>query len=156
MTRPHSDVQLKAISDGLDAGKKLDEIVVPPYEKKKTMNNEESRAQKHVVRWWDLMGCRTHNLSHTLLHSVPNGGFRSVITASIMKAEGQRRGVMDLKLNVARNGYHGMWLEMKAANGVLSAEQIEFKRAVSQQGYHVEVCHSAVEAISAIEKYLRS
>lgn len=156
MTRPHTDAQLKAISDGLDAGKELKDIVVPPAPLKKARNNEESRAQRQVIRWWDLAGCRVHKLSHTLLHSVPNGGFRSVVTASIMKAEGQKRGVFDLKLNVCRQGKAGLWVEMKAANGILSREQKEFMLAVEQQGYATAVCRTAFDAIDTIEKYLNS
>lgn len=120
---------------------------------KRKMSQEESRAQRAVVNWWAYS---YHQLGVPIecLHSVPNGGFRSVVTASIMKAEGQRRGVFDLKLNVARQGFHGLWLEMKAANGVLSPEQKVFMRVMDEQGYCTAVCRSAREAIDKITHYL--
>ncbi len=72
-----------------------------------------------------------------------------------MKAEGQVSGVFDLKLNVARHGAHGLWLEMKAARGVLSPEQIEFSTAMAAQGYRVEVAHSSNQAIDILTAYLK-
>jgi len=71
-----------------------------------------------------------------------------------MKAEGQRRGVLDLFLTVPRGGHHGLYIEMKAENGVLSKEQIQFKDFVTYQNYHTVVCRTAEEAIKEIETYL--
>jgi hypothetical protein len=71
-----------------------------------------------------------------------------------MKAEGQRRGVFDIKVNVPRNGSAGLWLEMKAAKGRLSPDQKEFQKAVEEQGYKTAVCFSSFEAINFITTYL--
>lgn len=121
---------------------------------RKARSNEESQAQRHFILWWEIVGCRKFKLPACLLHSVPNGGFRNKITASIMKAEGQKRGVFDLKLNVARAQFHGLWIEMKTKDGVLSEHQELFKAAVNQQGYLAVVCRSAEAAQRRVEDYL--
>lgn len=139
--QPH---QLKALSQG--------QPLPPPLPRKKR-SQEESRAQRSVIRWWHQFH-KTFGIPRCALHSVPNGGFRSVVTASIMKAEGQVRGVFDLKLNVARGRKHGLWLEMKAAKGVLSADQIEFGDAMRGQGYQVCVAHSARQAVDILTTYI--
>lgn len=54
------------------------------------------------------------------IHAIPNGGGRgndmrsAMITGAYMKAEGQKRGVYDIAINVARRGYIGFDIEMKA------------------------------------------
>lgn len=130
-----------------------EERVLPPRIPKKKRNNEESVAQRAVMNWWAHVH-RLFGLPECVLHSVPNGGFRSVVTASIMKAEGQKRGVFDLKLNVARGPYHGLWLEMKARDGVLSPHQKEFQKAMEEQGYQCDVAWSSFEAINIVTGYL--
>lgn len=126
---------------------------VPKKERKKR-DDEESRNQRELIKWWEIVGHKKHGLPVCLFHSVPNGGFRNVITASIMKAEGQRRGVFDLKLNVRRGGFSGLWLEMKSSVGRLSVEQIEFQESVKKQGYATAVCRSWQDAVDVIEGYL--
>jgi len=148
-----TDQQLKELSAGLDAGQELKDIKLSPSPNKKPRNNEETRTQRAVMKWWSWAH-KVFHVDECLLHSVPNGGFRNVVTASIMKAEGQRRGVFDLKLNVARRGAHGLWLEMKSEKGVLSPEQIAFSDAVVKQGYMTAVAHSYQDAVQIICDYL--
>lgn len=151
MTKPLSATQLWDMANkrGLAEGPR------PKEKTRKPRSQEESRAQRAVIVWWNNHHA-DFGLPACLLHSVPNGGFRSVVTASIMKAEGQRRGVFDIKLNVARSRFHGLWVEMKAEKGILSGEQNEFMDAVEKQGYCVSVCRSATQAIEKIIHYLAS
>lgn len=123
-------------------------------EVKKRRNNEESAAQIALFYWWHQVHRVPFGLHEELLHSVPNGGFRNIVTATIMKREGQRRGVFDIKLNVARKGKHGLWIEMKAKKGNLSPDQWIFKSAAEDQGYQCSVCRSTGEAVQVITDYL--
>ncbi len=135
----------------LQAATGTTEGFVPSVPKKR--DNRESRSQRLFFQRWH----REHALlgfEENVLHSVPNGGFRSKVTASIMKAEGQMRGVWDVKLNVARSGKHGLWLEFKAEGGVLSMHQKEFGEAVREQGYATHVVYSDGEAWIELLKYL--
>ena len=74
--------------------------------------------------------------------------------ASAMKREGVRPGVPDLMLPVARCGVHGLFLEMKAGGGRLSALQIRWRDLLTAQGYGVATCFSYEEARQVLIDYL--
>lgn len=114
------------------------------------MKHEESTIQIHCVRWFNLAFPEYQGL----LYSVPNGGQRNAITAKIMKAEGVVSGVSDLNLDVAKNGYHGLRIEMKTAKGKQSENQKIWQAKVEKQGYKYVVCHSEDEFVKAVKDYL--
>jgi len=90
-----------------------------------------------------------------MLFAVPNGGKRSVITASILKREGVRRGVPDIFLLSPSNGFHGLAIEMKKdKGGKVSKEQREWLDALKEEGYSAHVCDGAQAAIDTIKQYL--
>jgi hypothetical protein len=150
-----SEKNLAELSAGIDAGKRYNEIKLTPPKPKKPRNNEESRSQRNFFRWWNLVCFSEFKLPRTVIHSVPNGGFRNIVTASIMKAEGQSAGVFDVKVNVARNGYHGAWLEFKAEKGVLSNDQKQFKLNMEDQGYFTAVVYNYDQAVKIVTDYLK-
>lgn len=97
-----------------------------------------------------------------LYHAVPNGGSRgsdkrsAMIQGATMKAEGAKAGVSDTFLPVARRGYHGFYLEMKAPGKLKgeSKEQKEWGAAVTAQGYLYAVFDSWHGALKALMWYL--
>jgi hypothetical protein len=91
-----------------------------------------------------------------LLFHIPNGGSRKggVIEGAHLKAQGVRAGVPDLCLPVARGGYHGLFVEMKATGGRVQDTQKHWNQQLAMQGYLALVCHGFDEARRAIEKYL--
>jgi len=95
------------------------------------MKHNESKLQQACVKWFRLQ----YPHFKLNLFAIPNGGNRSVITASILKAEGVVAGVADMMLAVPRNGFHGLWLETKHGKNDLSEKQEDFKQAVQKQGY---------------------
>ena len=113
------------------------------------MRNDESRIQRACVRWWRLQ--YPHHAA--LLFSVPNGGARNVVTASIIKAEGAVRGVADLILFVPRGGFHALCIEMKTPKGRQSPHQKEWQRIVEAQGYRYIVVRSVAEFIEQVTRY---
>lgn len=126
---------------------------IPIPKERKKPSREESIIQQNVIRWWRVVH-HSFGCAEILLFSVPNGGFRHVITAAILKAEGARKGVADLFLAVPRRGIPGLFIEMKRPKGVRSPEQIAFLAAVSQQGYDARCCYSYDEAVATITAYL--
>lgn len=88
-----------------------------------------------------------------LIYAVPNGGWRSPTEAIRLKAEGVRPGIPDVNVDLPRGGYHGMRIELKKTGGVVSEEQDRKHRLLEKAGYHVVVCYSAEEAITAVEEY---
>ena len=89
------------------------------------------------------------------MHAVPNGGARDARVGARMKAEGVKRGVPDVFLDVARGPYHGLRIEMKYGKNKPTKEQIEYMHFLAGQGYRVHVRYSAAAAQAAIEDYLR-
>lgn len=90
-----------------------------------------------------------------LMFAVPNGGARNVVTGKRLKEEGVKRGVPDVWLPVARGGFHGLVIEMKAGKGRPSPEQKEWLAALNEQGYLALVCVGFHAAKEAIEGYLQ-
>lgn len=116
------------------------------------MRHIESRIQQECVRWFRLQYARMWNL----LFAVPNGGARSKIEASILKAEGTTKGVSDLILLCPNGAYHGLCIEMKTGEkkSKQSPEQIEWMLAVRNVGYKYVVCRSFDDFKAAITEYL--
>ena len=91
----------------------------------------ESKLQTNLVNWFRL----AYPEYAGVFFSVPTGGKRSVITAAILKREGALAGVSDLLLLVARNGYHGLCIEVKFEKGKQSDSQKLFQKNVEEQGF---------------------
>lgn len=89
-----------------------------------------------------------------LMFHVPNGGKRGKAEAARFKAAGVKAGVPDICLPVARRGYHGLWIEMKALDGKPSDAQKDWIAMLTGQGHLVRICYGCDEAIRLIESYL--
>lgn len=113
----------------------------------------EDEEQAYIVSWAKINESRYPELK--LLYHIPNEGKRSNREGARMKRLGLRRGVSDLCLPVARCGFHGLYIELKAQDGKATAEQNEFIRDVLGQGYYARVCFGADEAVMVIEDYLK-
>lgn len=126
----------------------------PPPKRRKKRSNEESRSQQALIRWWDAI-CRSHGLWPQHLFSIPNGGWRDPVGASILRREGLRPGICDLFLAHPRGSYCGLFIEMKAEGGTPSDEQEQFIKLMRAEGYLVDVCYSYDEAANLITGYLK-
>lgn len=86
------------------------------------------------------------------LHHIPNGGKRDARTASALKNQGVKPGILDISLDVPRHGYHGFRLELKkpGTKAKPSTEQAEYMKFLESQGYFAacesdfEVCKSLI------------
>lgn len=106
-----------------------------------------------VVRWAEAMTGIRPELG--LLFAVPNGGGRSKAEGGRLKAEGVKPGVPDLMLPVARQGYHGLFIEMKrAGGGRLSLYQREWRARLEAEGYRWVCCEGMDAGIKALREYL--
>ncbi len=84
-----------------------------------------------------------------LLFAIPNGGRRDAVTGARLKA-----GVPDLFLPVARRGFHGLFIELKAPGGAASPEQRGWIARLRQAGYSAEVCRGWEAAALTLTHYL--
>jgi hypothetical protein len=134
----------------------------------------EHDEQVYLFEWAQITRRRRPELEW--LHAVPNGGMRSKAVAGKLRAEGVKAGVVDLFLDVARDGelrrhevgvtmwvrpkFHGLRIEMKAQgrasekDGGCSQEQVKWIRHYLAEGYAVAVCYGWRDAADVIERYL--
>ena len=111
----------------------------------------EAADQEALFAWAELMRGRLPGIE--LMHHIPNGGSRNPVEAARLKAQGVKPGVPDICLPVARRGYHGLYIEMKADGGRLSKDQKERLSALREQGYAAYVCRGWESARRLIMKY---
>lgn len=115
----------------------------------------EHAEQRVVIEWARVQGANTSRYPGlSLMYAIPNGGGRPKAEAGRLKAEGVLAGVPDLFLPAPVGPYAGLYIEMKRKRGGrVSAEQRNIIARLKTQGYAVEVCHGADEAIEAIMRY---
>jgi len=94
------------------------------------------------------------------IYSTPNGGKRSLVTASILKAEGARAGVWDCfdPFPIIIEGgamLPGLYLEFKTPGEFLTDKQIEFGEALRPRNYVFSIVHTPAEAVEAVEMYTK-
>ena len=108
-------------------------------------------AKRHEGRWPELWGL------HSNLNGIFIPGPRKIAYKIInhMKAEGQKNGVPDLFLPVARRGYHGLFIEMKRdEKQTPRPEQVDFMQYAEEQGYLDKVCYGYDDAVDTLQWYL--
>lgn len=122
--------------------------------------NREAMEQETVFEWRDLVVSQYPGVH--LMFAIPNGAYlqgdsrRRAMQWAKLKKQGAKEGVHDIFLPVARGGYFGLWVEMKAPkpySAKVSDEQKEWKREMQEQGYCAVVCYGADQAIEAIKAY---
>lgn len=116
------------------------------------VKQDEHQEQVTLFAWARLEESRFPELS--LLFAVPNGGARNVVTGQRLKQEGVKRGVPDVWLPVARCGYHGLVIELKAGKGRPTAEQKAWLKALAAQGWLTQVCVGFEAARDVLVRYL--
>lgn len=117
---------------------------------------------------WAATEVRNGRSELRLLHHIPNGGTRGndmvsrQIAGGKLKAEGVRSGVPDVCLPVARRGFHGLYIEMKAPQQKsekdqfhgCSDTQLQWLADLEKEGYCTGVCYTWEEARNALIWYL--
>ena len=117
------------------------------------MKHLESDQQQNLFAWAKLAQTKHPELS--LLHAVGNGNARTnAIQGARMKREGVLSGVSDIFLPVSRNGFHGLYVELKVKGGRVSDSQKWWQCKTTEQGYYSTICYGWVEASEVIKKYL--
>lgn len=122
-------------------------------QQERAQNPLESQEQQAIFQWAGIM--ENHVPELRLMYHIPNGGLRNKPVAVRLTAEGVRRGVPDMCLPVARQGYHGLYIELKRRKGgTVEPEQKEWIELLNAQGYKAEICRGFDEARAVIEEYL--
>ena len=111
-------------------------------------------GNQKAVFLWAALNFNTYPQLRFLAH-IPNGGFRDKREAASLKAQGVKRGFPDLFLTWPNKTFHGLFIEMKAKNGVVSQEQDAWITHLNSVGYLAIVCYSWEEARDVILEYLK-
>lgn len=127
------------------------ESLLNERKRKKPPAEEEHKMQVEFRKWFDREV--SEELKRRIL-AIPNGGKRAKKTAAKLKAEGQRKGVLDMNLPVARQGFIGFWIEFKYGKNKLTPEQKDWADFLISEGHRVEVCYSVDAAKAATKDYL--
>jgi VRR-NUC domain len=88
------------------------------------------------------------------LLAIPNGGARSAREGARLKAEGVKPGVSDLLLPLRRQGFAGLWLEMKAPGEKPNPRQREWLERMTLAGYLSEWRDNWLDAAGVIARYV--
>lgn len=134
-------------------GVPLENEIKPKRERKPRIGPSEHQEQAAVIEWWWHASAR-YGLPVFALFAVPNGGARDPIVGAKLKAEGVRKGALDLILARPTEKYHGLFLEMKVGSNKPTENQEAFIAYLRSAGYWASVHWNADTAIKEIEAYL--
>lgn len=112
----------------------------------------EENEQIALFRWAEFAVNQHPELK--LMYHIPNEGKRSKITGARLKAAGLKSGVPDICLPVARGGYIGLYIEMKAGKNKPTDNQKKWLDALTREENFTAVCYGWEQAKEVIEKYL--
>jgi len=92
----------------------------------------------------------------TGIFAIPSGGLRNKIVAAKLKAEGTEPGIPDIFCSKARQGFHGLFIEMKRSDGGngLSVNQREKFELFTAEGYLCRQANGATAAWDILTDYL--
>lgn len=110
----------------------------------------EHELQAACVRWFRLQ------YSHLFIFAIPNGGQRNRRAGQILVSEGMVSGVPDLFIPVARCGYNGLFIEMKAGKrGRTTTNQEVCMYRLRQLGYKCEVVRTFEDFVRVVNDYVK-
>lgn len=117
-------------------------------------------AEQAAFFQWSLVNRKKYPGLH-LLFAIPNGAKlagtiqRRAAQWARLQKEGVRKGIPDYCLPVARGGFHGLYIELKATEKAKATpEQREWCIELRQQGYRAEVCKGWQAAAAVVTEYM--
>ena len=116
---------------------------------KRILGMTESEIQTRVVQF-----VRTF-YPNTLIFSIPNGAHTTTKNRVRLSKEGLLAGAPDLAIMEPRHGFHGLFIELKTEDGVVSTAQNDVMQQLHQRNYLCYVARHHDTAIKIIEDYLR-
>ena len=107
----------------------------------------EAKEMQYLFDWVTMQEKRYPELE--LLYHIPNER-KDQFERMRLGRQGVRRGVPDLCLPVAKRGFHGLYIELKAGKNKATKHQDEWLEALRRENYNAQVCigwHSAADCI---------
>jgi len=111
----------------------------------------EKDEQKAVVAW-----CRAKHVPiFASMNGVMIGGENKFAMIANLKAQGLEVGTPDLFIPIAKNGYHGLFIEVKRIKrSVVRPEQVAWIELLNKNGYKAVIAYGYQESIEYIGAYL--
>lgn len=120
----------------------------------KIPEKSEHKQQVHIFKFAELMESQYPELR--LLNGSLNGVRLTIGQAKKAKAAGMKAGYPDIFLPVSRQGYHGLFIELKKQKGGrLTTGQRRWLMNLQGQGYYACVAKGADAAKEVLIKYVR-
>lgn len=117
-------------------------------------NRGKSAASEHDLQVQCVQWFRAE-YPEALIYAIPNGGWRTITTASHLKMEGQLAGVPDLHIPIARHGFNSLYIEMKNGKaGKISDKQNEMINKLRELGNMVTIVRSFEEFQKIVKDYI--
>ena len=117
-----------------------------------TNNPLEEVEQATLYQWLEYNKGRYPFLGWA--YAIPNGGFRNVVVAVKLKAEGVKPGVPDFSIAEPRPNRKGLDIEMKRRKGgKVTTEQQAYNDYLKECGYTVAVCRGWIKAVNIVVAY---
>ena len=111
-------------------------------------HRSEDTEQAQLIQW-----CKTRPELQFLFH-IPNENTAGIRWGIRNRKMGVKSGVPDLMLPIPSQGYHGLFVEMKAMNGEVSPNQRKWIDALNGFGYLAVVAYGWEDAKCRILDYL--
>jgi hypothetical protein len=124
-----------------------------PKRKRRKPVDYEGQEQTALMNWMRVQ----YPAAFESTFHVPNGGSRNLLEAKKLKAQGVKAGVPDVYVELARGGFFGLRIEMKATpphDAEVSPSQREWVARLNGHGYYAVVCRGIDEAMRIIRWYL--
>lgn len=133
----------------------ISERIAPRAKARKPRRDEEHQQQVNFFLRLAALAINAPRFAQAVrrTHAIPNGGGRSKAEAGRLKAEGVRKGVPDIFCAMPHGPFHGLYIEMKSAEGRVSEEQSKWLDESRALGYAGAVCRSADEAFDLWRTY---
>jgi hypothetical protein len=131
--------------------KQIDECKTLGKKPQKKVQHE-AKEQEAIFQW-----ARLQENVHTelkLLFAIPNGGSRHKLEAYSLKRQGVKSGLPDMMLPIARENYHGLFIELKVGKNKTSESQNYWLEQLEKQGYRVHICYGFEQTRETILEYL--
>ena len=109
----------------------------------------EMRLQSEVVRYISLQYPKARYCASL------GGIYTSPSQARKAKLTGYSRGMPDLFIYEARNGFHGLAIEIKTIKGRATKEQKEWIEALNERGYKAAIVKGLPDILELIDGYLK-
>jgi hypothetical protein len=125
-----------------------------PTAARKPIIATEAVEQQRVFEWAELQA----NIWPPLrwMYAVPNGGSRNYLEAVRLKRQGVKPGVPDICLPYPSGRYHGLYIEMKRADGGKKSDhQKAYIEYLQNVGYKAVFCSGFEQAVDEIKRYMK-